>query len=222
MVLNTFESDSTLRMIPVHVYSASEGERLVKAARHAIELYIKSNEFRNDAVERTLSEFTQRHGVFVTIYSYPTKALRGCIGFVEGVSEMKKQLVEAAIAAATEDPRFVPVSPIELESIVIEVSVLSGKERVHGDAEQIKKQIRIGRDGLIVSHGYSNGLLLPIVAVEERWNVMQFLNNVCLKAGLPEHTWKGGSAMLYKFSTQVFKEASPRGDVEEVRLEDNL
>ncbi len=206
----------------MRVYSISEGERLVKAARYAIELYIKSNEFRNDAVERTLSEFTQRHGVFVTIYSYPTKALRGCIGFIEGVSEMKKQLIDASVAAATEDPRFVPISPMELESIVIEVSILSGKERIHGDAEQLKKQIRIGRDGLIISHGYDSGLLLPIVPVEERWNVAQFLDNVCLKAGLPENTWKNGSAMLYRFSAQVFKEKSPGGDVEEVKLEDNL
>jgi uncharacterized protein (TIGR00296 family) len=204
----------------MYVYSISDGERIVKAARYAIELYIKANDFKNDAVERTLSEFTQRHGVFVTIYSYPTKTLRGCIGFIEGVGEMKKQVVDAAIAAATEDPRFVPISPIELESIVIEVSILSGKERIHGDAEQLKKQVKIGRDGLIITHGYNNGLLLPIVPVEERWNVTQFLDNVCIKAGLPEHTWKQGSAVLYKFSTHVFREKSPGGDIEEVNLEE--
>ena len=203
----------------MHTYSVSDGERLVKAARYSIELYIKSMEFKNDVIERTLSEFTQKHGVFVTLYYYPTKTLRGCIGFTQGIGEMKKLIVEAAIAAASEDPRFVPISPMEVDNIVIEVSILSKEERIHGDSEQIKKQIRIGRDGLIIEHGYSKGLLLPIVPVEERWTVTQFLDNVCLKAGLEEHTWKHGSAILYRFSTQIFKENEPGGKIEEVDIE---
>jgi uncharacterized protein len=203
----------------MRTYSLKEGDRLVKAARYAIELYMKSTEFRNDIVERTLSEFTQKHGVFVTIYHYPTKTLRGCIGFMEGVGPIKRLLIEAAIAAASEDPRFVPVSPIEFEHMVIEISVLSKEERIHGDAEQVKKQIKIGRDGLVIEHGYSKGLLLPIVAVEERWSVQQFLDNVCLKAGLEEHAWKHNTSMLYKFSTQVFKEVEPNGKIEEVDME---
>jgi uncharacterized protein len=203
----------------MHVYSEKEGEKLVKAARYAIELYMKSTDFNNDIVERTLPEFTQKHGVFVTIYDYPTKTLRGCIGFTEGIGPMKKLVIEAAIAAASEDPRFVPVSPIEFENIVIEVSVLSKQERIHGDAEQLKKQIRIGRDGLVIEHGYSKGLLLPIVAVEEKWSPAQFLDNVCVKAGLPVHTWKHGTAIVHRFSTEVFKETEPNGRVVELDLE---
>lgn len=204
----------------MHTYSTEQGEKLVRAARHAVELYITTKEFRGEAVERTLSEFTQKHGVFVTIYHYPTRTLRGCIGFPEGIGEIKKLLVEAAIAAAVEDPRFVPVSHLEFEHTVLEVSVLSKMERMHGNAEQIKKQVRIGRDGLVIEYGYHKGLLLPIVPVEERWSVPMFLNEVCIKAGLPEHAWTQGTASLYKFSSQVFRETEPRGRVEEVRLEE--
>jgi hypothetical protein len=204
----------------MQAYSLEEGTKLVEAARHAIELYIGSNEFRNDVVERTLPEFTQRHGIFVTIYHYPTKTLRGCIGFPEGVGEMRKLIVEAAVAAAAEDPRFVPISHLEFEHTVIEISVLSKMEKIHGSAEQIKKQVKIGRDGLVIEYGYHKGLLLPIVPVEEKWSVPKFLNEVCIKAGLPEHAWSQGAAQLYKFSSQVFREKEPRGAVEEVRLEE--
>ncbi len=201
-------------------YSLEEGSRLVKAARHAIELYITTKEFRGEAIERTLDGFTQKHGIFVTIYHYPTRTLRGCIGFPDGAGEMRKLVVEAAVAAAAEDPRFVPVSHLEFEHTVLEVSVLSRLEKIEGNTEQIKKQVRIGRDGLVIEYGYHKGLLLPIVPVEERWSVPRFLDEVCIKAGLPEHTWAHGSASLYRFSSQVFREKEPRGDVEEVNLEE--
>lgn len=203
----------------MQAYSVEEGAKLVRAARHAIELCITTREFRNDVVERTISDFTQKHGVFVTLYHYPTMTLRGCIGFTEGVGEIRKLIVEAAIAAATEDPRFVPISHMEFDHIVLEISVLSKMEPIHGTAEQIKKQVRIGRDGLVIKYGYNSGLLLPIVPVEERWSVPMFLDEVCVKAGLPKHAWSAGTASLYKFSTQIFKEIEPNGLVEEVILE---
>ena len=204
----------------MRAYSLEEGTRLVKAARHAIELYITTKVFRGDAVEKTLPEFTQKHGVFVTIYHYPTRTLRGCIGFPEGIGEIRKLIVEAAVAAAVEDPRFVPVSHLEFEHTVIEISVLSKPEKIEGNAEQIKKHVKIGRDGLVIEYGYHKGLLLPIVPVEERWSVPRFLDEVCMKAGLPERTWANGTASLYKFSSQVFREKEPRGAVEEVKLEE--
>jgi hypothetical protein len=203
----------------MQLYTIEEGEKLVKAARQAIELYISTNEFKNDVVERTLSDFMHKQGVFVTLSHYPTNALQGCIGFIEGIKPLKQLLVEAAIAAATEDPRFVPVSKRSLEHIVIEVSILTEPELLHGDAERIRKQIKIGRDGLIIEYGYHKGLLLPIVAVDEKWGVERFLDNVCLKAGLEEHKWRQGVASIYRFSTQVFREKEPNGSIEEVKLE---
>lgn len=203
----------------MNFYSLEEGTKLVHAARNAMELSIASREFKSDVVERTIPEFKQKHGVFVTIYHYPTNTLRGCVGFTEGIGEMKRLVIEAAVAAANEDPRFVPLSHLEFEHSVIEVSILSKSERMRGGAEQMVKDVRIGKDGLIVEYGYNRGLLLPIVAVEQGWSVRQFLENTCLKAGLPPHAWINDSAQVLKFSTQVFKEIAPRGDVKEVHLE---
>lgn len=200
-------------------YSVDDGAKLVAAARNAIELYIGSKEFRKEAILRTIQGFTQKHGVFVTLYHYPTMSLRGCIGFSDPVGELKELLVEASIAAAADDPRFVPVSHVELEHLAVEVSVLTRPEPLRGNADSVKRRIRIGRDGLIIEYGYNKGLLLPIVAAEERWSVPKFLDEVCIKAGLPEHTWRTSNAQLFKFSAQVFRETEPKGRVEEIRLE---
>ena len=200
-------------------YTLKEGEKLVKAARNAIELYIKSPRFEKGMIEKTLSEFNEKAGVFVTIDHYPTMSLRGCIGYFKAIGPVKRLLVEAAIAAATEDPRFIPLSVGELNDVVIEVSILSEPQQLKGTPEEIKKEIKIGRDGLIIEYGYYSGLLLPIVAVEEKWNVEKFLENVCVKAGLHPNMWKRSDITLYKFQTQVFREEEPHGKIVEIKME---
>jgi len=203
----------------IKAYSLSEGELLVKAARNAIEIYLTSSNFRREAVENGLSGFERRHGVFVTIYHYPTRTLRGCIGFTEGVKPIRELIVDAAVSAAAEDPRFVPLSPPEFEHITIEVSLLSEPVRITGEPSEIRKKVRVGEDGLMIEYGYNRGLLLPIVAVEEGWGAEEFLDNVCIKAGMETNMWRRRGVSIYKFSTQVFAEAEPRGRIREVKLE---
>lgn len=203
----------------MRAYSLEEGKKLVESARYAMELFITTPHFDRVMIERGLDSFTQRHGVFVTIYHYPTRELRGCIGFTEGIKPMRSLIVDAAIAAATEDPRFVPISHREFPHVIIEVSVLTEPERMKGSPEEIVKQVRIGRDGLIIDYGYSKGLLLPVVAVEQEWGPERFLEGVCEKAGLPRHAWKQSGVELYRFSTQVFHEKEPSGAVEELKLD---
>ena len=171
-------------------YTLDEGRRLVKAARNAIEIFVTTANFRPEAVESTLSGFDSKHGVFVTLYHYPTRTLRGCIGVTEGVKPIKKLIVDAAIAAAAEDPRFIPIMEPELDRLTVEVSILSDAERMRGEGEALKNQIRIGTDGLIIEYGYHRGLLLPIVPVEQKWSAEEFLNNLCEKAGMRPHMWR--------------------------------
>ncbi|MGC8662200.1 MAG: TIGR00296 family protein [Candidatus Micrarchaeia archaeon] len=202
------------------IYTLKDGEKFVKAARNAIELYIKSPHFDKHIVEKTLSEYKENVGVFVTIEHYPTLSLRGCIGFPEAVGPLKNSLVEASIAAATEDPRFMPLSAQELNEVVIEVSILTEPQEINGKTqEEKKKEIKIGRDGLIIEYGFYSGLLLPIVPVEEHWSVEEFLENTCEKAGLQKDFWKRSNAVIYKFQSQVFKEKEPNGSVVEIKME---
>jgi len=200
-------------------YSLEDGRVLVSAARSAIELCIKSPKFDRSMVEGSIERFTEHSGVFVTLEHYPTMTLRGCIGFPEPSGPLKSLLVEAAIAAATEDPRFMPVSHQELGHLVVEVSILSKPERIiQKSASGRLKEVKVGRDGLVIRYGFKSGLLLPVVPVEQGWNKEEFLGQTCVKAGMPEDAWRRPEIELYKFTAKVFKESEPGGSVEEVAL----
>ncbi|MCL4389360.1 TIGR00296 family protein [Candidatus Marsarchaeota archaeon] len=202
----------------MHTYSIDEGKRLVAAARNAIELSLKMPNFEKGLVKNAVNDLMYNDGVFVTIEHYPGRTLRGCIGFPRAVAPIKEGVVDAAVAAAFEDPRFVPVSHKELDQIVIEVSTLSEPKPIGGRAELRSRKVKVGRDGLIVKYGFHEGLLLPIVAVEQGWNSKRFLEETCIKAGIDQSMWMQQGVNVYTFQTQVFREESPGGRVVEVTL----
>jgi len=104
------------------------------------------------------------------------------------------------VAAATEDPRFPPVTASELPDVTVEISVLTPITVVHDVSE-----IEVGRDGLVVQDGWRKGLLLPQVATEHRWDRETFLAHTCLKAGLRPDAWRTGAKIL-RFQAEVFSE----------------
>ncbi len=143
-------------------------------------------------------KFEAPRGVFVTLRK--NGELRGCIGFAEPVAPLVQAVVQAAVYAATEDPRFPPVKPAELKDIKVEVSVLTPLREIV-DA----RKVEVGRHGLVVSRGERRGLLLPQVPVENGWDRETFLEQASLKAGLPPDAWRRG-AKLFVFEAIVFGE----------------
>lgn len=194
----------------------SEGAELVRLARKAVETYLKGS-----VAIRPENDVSEKAGVFVTL-NYLTRNkeehLRGCIGFPLPEKRLHQSVVEAAIAAATEDPRFPPVDKQELDSIIFEVSVLTQPEEIRSNPADYKKEIKIGRDGLILRWHYGSGLLLPQVPVELKWDIDEYLANICYKAGAPPDVWLDPDSKLYKFQAMVFKETEPRGKVERLEL----
>ena len=165
-----------------------DGTKAVEIARRTIELWLKNREKHKP--EGYPKEFDEKYGVFVTIHTYPEKELRGCIGFPEPVYPLIKALQEAAISAATHDPRFPPLAESELNKVIIEVSVLTKPELIKVEnPKDYVKNIRIGKDGLIAKKGFHSGLLLPQVATEYKWGAEEFLSQTCMKAGLSPDTW---------------------------------
>ena len=137
-------------------------------------------------------------GAFVTLWLDET--LRGCIGYTDSDRPLAEVVARCAAAAAVEDPRFSPLSEGELQSVVLEVSVLGPIEPL-ADPDQVQ----VGRDGLIVEEGPTRGLLLPQVATEWGWDRETFLTQACVKAGLRPDAWKSG-ARLFRFEAEVFGE----------------
>jgi uncharacterized protein (TIGR00296 family) len=197
-------------------FSDEDGEILVRLARSTVTEHLKTRK-KMILDEDFKSKFSYNSGVFVTLNK--DEKLRGCIGFPTPERRLYQSLVDAAIASATEDPRFPSVRYEELSDITFEVTVLTPPEEicVENTAEYPSK-IRIGRDGLIVKWEFGAGLLLPQVPVEYGWNEEEFLNHTCEKAGAPQNYWKRKSTKILMFEGIVFKETSPNGNVIRIQL----
>ena len=189
--------------------SDSDGVVLVKTARKAVTQFL-SNGNRMKLESDLEEKFSFNSGVFVTLNN--PDGLRGCIGFPMPEKKLSHAIIEGAIAAATEDPRFPSVKTNELNDIVFEVTVLTPPVEIDvSDPMEYLEKIKVGRDGLIIRHSFSSGLLLPQVPVEYGWNVEEFLQHTCEKAGLSRDTWKNESVKIEKFEGIIFKEETPNG-----------
>jgi uncharacterized protein (TIGR00296 family) len=198
--------------------SDAEGEQLVRLARRAVEEYLNESIVVNFD---NMYQFSQKAGVFVTLnyVSNNEEHLRGCIGFPLPDKKLYQSVIEAAIAAATQDPRFPPIGKEELANVIFEVSVLTSPEKINVQSpKEYQNHIKIGRDGLILRSEYGSGLLLPQVPVELKWDIDEYLANICYKAGAPPDTWLVPESQLYRFEATVYRESEPNGKIIKVEL----
>ena len=194
------------------------GEKIVKIARKAVEKYLNESVVINADNSYGLS---QKAGVFVTLnyLSNNKEYLRGCVGFPVAEKTLYQSVIEAAVAAATQDPRFEPINKEDIENIIFEVSVLSPPEKIEvQNRKDYKNHIKIGRDGLILKCKYGSGLLLPQVPMELNWDIDEYLANICYKAGAPPDAWLMPESQLFKFGAIIYKEIKPNGNVKKVDL----
>jgi AmmeMemoRadiSam system protein B/AmmeMemoRadiSam system protein A len=169
--------------------------RLLKIARGAIEARLKGEEVPEPEVDSPILK--EKRGAFVTITE--NGQLRGCIGHIRAMYPLYQTISRMAIAAATEDPRFPPMTADELDQVSIEISVLTPLERAEPD------DIEVGKHGIYIQKGPYSGLLLPQVATDYGWDRYEFLDHTCMKAGLPRGCWREG-AEIEIFSAQIFGE----------------
>jgi uncharacterized protein len=197
-----------------------EGEFLIHLARNTVKQFLETGKAPKPPKE-TPKKLFEHCGVFVTI-SIPLngeKELRGCIGYPYPTSPLVEAVIDSAINAATEDPRFEPLSTDELDKVVFEVSVLTPPEPVTvKNPKEYLSKIKVGEDGLIVERGPYKGLLLPQVPVEWGWCEEDFLCQCCIKAGLSPDTWLTKDAKIYKFRAIIFAEETPDGEVKRLTL----
>ena len=179
------------------------GEYLVKTAKESIEYYLKNNEIMEKPSDYPI-ELDDELGVFVTLNK--NKNLRGCIGYPEPVKPVLDAVIDVSISAAFNDPRFNPISEDEFENLDFEVTVLTKPELIPvAHPNQYLEEIKIGRDGLIIQKGFAKGLLLPQVAIENSFDVEEFLEQTCMKAGISSDSWMDESCDVFKFQGQIFK-----------------
>lgn len=137
----------------------------------------------------------EKRGAFCTLYL--NGQLRGCVGYVFPVTPLLQTVAETARGAAFDDPRFPAVTPSEGPRLKVSLSILSVLTPI------APEQVEVGTHGLLVSRAGKRGVLLPQVPIEHGWNRTTFLEQACVKAGLPPDAWKTG-VTLESFTAEIF------------------
>lgn len=178
--------------------SESGRKHLLAIARRAIEERLRGRAL--PTFEGLTEELRQNCGAFVTLRRRSDRGLRGCVGYVEPRYPLAEAVALAAVAAATADGRFDPVTLEELGLLALDVSVL-------GPAFPIEvEDVVVGRHGVIVECAGRRGLLLPQVALEWGWDAALFLEQACRKASLPHDAWRHPETRLFAFEAEVLGE----------------
>ncbi len=178
--------------------TGNEKSFLLNLAREVIHKRCTGEDFSRPSIFS--DNLKKKLGVFVSLHL--GNELRGCIGYVRGIKSLQDAVIDMAESAAFNDPRFLPVTSDELQTLRIEISVLSELERLND-----LNDLQVGTDGLMIEKGIFSGLLLPQVAIEFNWDRETFLNQTCGKAGLPYDEWQSGNCTIFKFTADIFSEA---------------
>jgi uncharacterized protein len=179
------------------ILSGKQKSVLLAIARQAVEAVVRTGKL--DVEPSDDNGLNEKRGCFVTIRK--NGDLRGCIGVFSSEKPLYREIAEMAVSAATKDPRFHPMVEEDLQNFTIEISVLSPLIETKNPEE-----IEVGTHGIYLEKGYSRGVLLPQVASEQGWDRTTFLENTCVKAGLPQNAWKAGDTRLYIFSAEIFND----------------
>jgi len=195
------------RPFSLNVHERSE---LLALARKSVEHAVREGKLY-DADASSSELLNQERGAFVTLKE--SGELRGCIGYTSSLKPLYLTVRDTATYAALRDPRFSPVSASELPKLEYEISVLSPLRRVLD-----VRQIKVGQHGLLMKDDTHEGILLPQVPVEEKWDRQKFLEETCAKAGMRAGCWKDESTDIFQFTAVVFGDTSPQTPTPETSL----
>ena len=203
-LLNNAAADSKKNADPAgtdakQLLSTDDKKLLLKIARETMEQYVKTG--KKPDFKIASPALLADGAAFVTLTKKSGNELRGCIGHIIATLPLWECVREMAVAAATQDPRFSPVRPNELDGLHVEISVLTPPVKVKDVSE-----IQVGVHGLIMSKGFYRGVLLPQVPTEYGWDRNTFLDQTCMKAGMRPGCWRDTGTTIEKFSAIVFSE----------------
>jgi len=185
----------------------AEKDELLALARKSVEYAVQESK-AYEPLPSADESLNQERGAFVTLKK--SGELRGCVGYTSAIKPLYLTVRDTATLAALRDTRFSPVSVSELPQLEYEISVLSPLRRVMDVHE-----IRIGLHGLLMKNADHQGLLLPQVPIEEKWNRETFLDQTCVKAGMRRGCWKDEGTDIFVFTAVVFGESKPHAVMQE-------
>jgi uncharacterized protein len=157
-------------------------------------LRIEEKELPSDALKK-------KQSCFVTLRIGGN--LKGCVGHIEPILPLYREIIENAASAAFGDPRFSPVAEKEIAKLDIEISVLTVPEKFSfSSPSEIVEKLKPGQDGVIIHRGRRSATYLPQVW-DEFENIEQFLSSLCLKAGLPADDWRKPGLEIETYQVEI-------------------
>ena len=173
-------------------------KRLIQLSRTALEDFVRGDRIEASRVDDPYLH-TPQFGAFISLRK--GEELRGCIGTCFPTRPLHETVVEMTEAAASRDDRVPPIYVGELRQIHIDISVLSPLYLVDDPFT-----LEVGKHGLHVTRDEKCGVLLPQVATQYGWDLKTFLEQTCLKAGLPKAAWRWPETRVSSFSALIIEE----------------
>jgi len=184
--------------------SPEEKRTLLRLARQSMELAVRGEKLPPLDDAALTASLKEVGASFVTLTVRGD--LRGCIGALEPYQPLAMDVREHAIAAASEDPRFPPVRPEELDQIEVEVSRLTiPKPLEYKDANDLLAKLRANVDGVILRDGWRRATFLPQVW-EKIPDKAEFLTELCYKMGAAPHAWQQKHLEVLIYQVEEFHE----------------
>jgi len=174
---------------------------LLSQARESISAKLEG---RDPVWQGDIDEKSNLHtpcGAFVSLHMAPGRTLRGCIGRMTASLPLIETVRVMAKEAAFGDPRFPSIKKEEFKFCHIEISALSPMTPCFNP-----RKVVVGVHGLLLQGRGRSGVLLPQVPVEQGWDLDEYLDFICLKAGLPSGYCDMPDAKLFTFTAIVFGE----------------
>jgi MEMO1 family protein len=188
----TFETSPSAASDTEFMLTGPEKQTLLTLARHSIDEFVRHKHIPPVNQDSLTPNLKKSCGVFVSLHIQNN--LRGCIGTFRNDKPLYQNIQEMAIAAATKDYRFDPVTIGEVSSLTIEISVLTPMRKISSIDE-----IVLGKHGICIKKDGKTGTLLPQVAADRGWTREQFLGYCSRdKAGLGWDGWKNAGIFIYE------------------------
>jgi len=197
--------------------SSEQRDRILRAAAELVTAAVENRAAQIPNLQEVGVANAAIAGAFVSLKR--DGRLRSCCGSFGQTMPLQRTIEEAALRTATNDPRFPPIAPVEVPHLDLEVWLLFAPERVNAIGLDRIQAVTIGMHGLQIIRGNQRGLLLPGVATDNNWDAETFLNQVCVKAGLPPTAWREPDTILFRFEGNVIHGRMTSSSEEAARFE---
>lgn len=187
------------------MFSQPEKDYLLNLARRSIKNYLGSNQRLKISEDEVPSKrLKEERACFVTLTI--EEELRGCIGHILPIQELYQDVIDNAVSAAFQDPRFFPLTGEELQKVKIEISILTVPQLLlFTSPSDLLIKLQPGKDGVILKKNYQQATFLPQVW-EELPKKEDFLKHLCEKAGLSSNCWQEKDLKIETYQVEAFEE----------------